>query len=77
MSQIVRYLLQSKPDVFRMRYKKGTVSIKDLKLPVAYKHSRTGILSSSVDSNIFLYPSFISTIFLDILTLEYPRHTST
>jgi hypothetical protein len=78
MSQIVRYLLQSKPDVFRMRYKKGTVSIKDLKLPVAYKHSRAGTLSSSVDSNIFLYPSFIfATIFLDVLTIEYPRHLST
>ena len=44
---------------------------------MAYKHSRAGSLSSSVDSNIFLYPSFILAIFLDILTLEYPRHLST
>ena len=56
---------------------KNLVSIKDLKLLVAYKHSRAGSLSSSVNSNIFLYPSFILAIFLDILTLEYPRHLIT
>ena len=44
---------------------------------MAYEHLRAGTLSSSVDSNIFLYPSLILATFLDILTIEYPRHLST